>query len=156
MKRFFLFVLALAALAACQPQDPDRAPLEQYAKEHMDNPSTYEFDYMSMRQEHTFLADLATYKAGLEKLAAKAPDPTPYKAEIDKVEDLMIEFGTQVACYDRTLYFWYLNTPPSKMKLQKFVIGRFSPDGRLLTVTMNPDELPTYPAIQILKDQGRL
>jgi hypothetical protein len=36
------------------------------------------------------------------------------------------------------------------------VIGRFSADGRLLEATKDPDSLPTYPALQMLKDQGRL
>ena len=156
MKRFFLFVLALAALAACQPQDPDRAPLEQYAKEHMENPASYEFANLSMRRDYTFLADLVSYKAGLEKLAAQAADPAPYREAIAKAEDLMAEFGTQVACYDRTLYFWFLGGSSGQMKLQQFVIGRFDPDGRLLEATMNPDELTTYPAIRILKDKGLL
>ena len=35
------------------------------------------------------------------------------------------------------------------------MIGRFSADGRLLEATMDPDSLPTYPALQMLKDQGR-
>ncbi|MBQ9660109.1 MAG: hypothetical protein IJV37_02435 [Bacteroidales bacterium] len=156
MKKFFTLLCCLAALAACQPQEPDRAPLEQYAKEHMENPASYEFANLSMRRDHTFLADLAAYKSGLEKLAAQAPDPAPYRTEIDKVEDLMAEFGTQVACYDRTLYFWFLGGSSGQMKLQQFVIGRFSPDGRLLEVSMDPDEFSTYPALQILKDRGLL
>jgi hypothetical protein len=156
MKRFLLIFAAVALFAACQPQDPDRAPLEQYAKEHMENPASYEFANLSMRRDHTFLADLVSYKAGLEKLAAQAADPAPYREAIAKAEDLMAEFGTQVACYDRTLYFWFLGGSSGQMKLQQFVIGRFSPDGQLLEASMDPDEFTTYPALQILKDQGRL
>ena len=156
MRNIFALFCALSLLVACQPKDPVRIALEQYAKEHMENPSTYEFANMSMRHNYTYLEDLVTYKVGLEGLAAKADDKTPYEKEIEKVEDLMFDLGNEVACFDQTLYYWFKGGSSGQMKLQSFVIGRFTPDGEVITITTDSKTLPTYPALQILKDRGGL
>lgn len=155
MKKALILLSALSLLFACQPADPVRDALEQYAKEHMENPSSYKFANMSMRHEYTFMEDLINYKVGIEGLMAKAADKAPYEAEIEKVENLLFDLGREVACFDQTLYFWF--TPEgSSAKFQQFVIGRFTPDGDVIAITMDPDSLPTYPAIQMLKDRGDL
>ena len=150
-----IFLLAVLVLAACTPADPVRDALEQYAKEHMENPASYKFANMSMPHNYTYMEDLITYKTGIEGLMAKAADKAPYEAELEKIDDLLFELGSEVACFDRTLYFWF--TPEgSQAKFQQFVIGRFTPDGRVIARTMDPESLPTYPALGILKEQGRL
>ena len=155
MKKFLFLLCALPLLFACSSPDPVREALEEYAKAHMENPSSYKFGYMSMPHNYTFMEDLITYKVGIEGLMAKAADKAPYEAEIEKVDDLLFELGKEVACFDQTLYFWF--TPEgSSAKFEKFVIGRFTPDGEVMEITMNPDDLPTYPALQILKDRGDL
>lgn len=156
MKKIVLFLSALALFAACGQPDSDRDALEPYAKEHMENPASYEFGYMSMPHKYTYMEDLITYKVGVQGLREKAEDKTAYDAELDKIDDLLIEVGNEVACYDRTLYFWYKTGENGTLKMEDFVIGRFSADGRLLEATKNPDSLPTYPALQMLKDQGKL
>ena len=156
MRNIFTLLCTIALLVSCQPKDPARIALEQYAKEHMENPSTYEFASMSMPHKFTYLEDLVTYKVGLEGLAAKAADKTPYEKEIEKVEDLMFELGNEVACYDQTLYYWFKGGSSGQMKLQSFVIGRFTPDGEVIAITTDGDSLPSYPALQILKDRGLL
>ena len=156
MRNVLTLLCALTLLASCQPKDPARIALEQYAKEHMENPSTYEFASMSIPHKFTYLEDLVTYKVGLEGLAAKAADKTPYEKEIDKVEDLMFELGNEVACYDQTLYYWFKGGSSGQMKLQSFVIGRFTPEGEVIAITTDSGTLPTYPALQILKDRGLL
>ena len=128
MKRILFFLSAIILLAACTPKDTDRAALEPYAKEHMENP--------------------------VIKIRGEAADKTSYDAELEKIDDLLFNLGNEVACYDRTLYFWFRSETGGKF--QDFVIGRFSADGRLLEATKDPDSLPTYPALQMLKDQGRL
>lgn len=154
--RKILFVLAVLALAvACQPNDPVRDALEQYAKEHMENPPSYKFSYMSMRHDFTYMEDLIRYRVGIEGLMEKASDKAIYEAELDKIDDLLMEVGREVACFDQTLYYWF--TPEgSSAKFEKFVLGRFTPDGEVIELTTDPDSLPAYPALQMLKDQGRL
>ena len=44
MKRIILFLSAIVLLAACTPKDTDRAALEPYAKEHMENPELAGFE----------------------------------------------------------------------------------------------------------------
>lgn len=154
MKRIILFLSAIVLLAACTPKDTDRAALEPYAKAHMENPDTYEFANMSMPREYTYMQDLIVYMNGIKSLREKAADKTSYDAELEKIDDLLFNLGNEVACYDRTLYFWFRSETGGKF--QDFVIGRFSADGRLLEATKDPDSLPTYPALQMLKDQGRL
>ena len=156
MRNIFTLLCTIALLVSCQPKDPARIALEQYAKEHMENPSTYEFASMSMPHKFTYLEDLVTYKVGLEGLAAKAADKTPYEKEIEKVEDLMFELGNEVACYDQTLYYWFKGGSSGQMKLQSFVIGRFTPEGEVIAITTDSGTLPAYPALQILKDRGQL
>ena len=155
MKKIILFLSALALFAACEQPDSDRDALEPYAKEHMENPASYEFGYMSMPHNYTYMEDLITYKVGVQGLREIATDKAPYDAELEKIDDLLIEVGNEVACYDRTLYYWY-HPEDSNLKLEGCVIGRFSADGRLLEATQDPDSLPTYPALQMLKDQGKL
>ena len=154
MKRFLFFLSAVIMLAACAPKDTDRAALEPYAKAHMENPDSYQFASMSMPRNHTYMEDLITYKVGIEGLREKAVDKAPYDAELEKIDDLLFEVGREVACYDRTLYFWFQSETGTKF--QDFVIGRFSADGRLLEATKDSESLTTYPALQMLKEQGRL
>lgn len=156
MKKLILFLSALVLLAACEQPDSDRAILEPYAQEHMENPSSYEFGYMSMPHKYTYMEDLIVYMTGIQGLREKAADKAPYDAELEKVNELLSEVGNEVACYDRTLYYWYKGGDSGTLKLEGFVVGRFSADGRLIEATRNPDSLPTYPALQMLKDQGKL
>jgi len=156
MKKALFFCCALLLFAACQPKDPVRVSLERYAKEQMDHPEDYEFSNLSMKHEYTFMEDLVHYKVGLENLAAKAADKAPYEAEIEKVDQLIFSVGREVACFDQTLHYWILGGSSGKMKIPQFVIGRFTPDGQVIEITKDPDSLPTYPALQMLKDRGDL
>ena len=85
MKRILLFLSAIVLLAACTPKDTDRAALEPYAKEHMENPDTYEFASMSMPREYTYMQDLIVYTNGIKDLREKAADKTSYDAELQKI-----------------------------------------------------------------------
>lgn len=155
MKKILFALAAALLLAACTQPDPVRATLEEYAKAHMENPKSYEFANMSMRHDYTYMEDLITYKVGLEGLMEKASDKAPYEEAIDEVEDLLIERRGEVACFDQTLYYWF-SPEGSSARFQKFVIGRFTPDGQVIEITEDPESLPTYPALGILRDQGRL
>ena len=154
MKKVILLLSALLLLAACGPKDTDREALEPYAKSYVKAPDTYEFASMSMPHKYTYMEALIVYMTGIKGLREKAADKAPYDAELEKIDDLLLEVGNEVACYDRTLYYWIKTETGGKF--QDFVVGRFSADGRLLEATKDPDSLPTYPALQMLKDQGLL
>lgn len=156
MKKLFVFFAALVLALSCTQPDPIRDAMEKYAKDHVEDPETYHFEYMGIVREYTYLSDLMQYQAGIEKLAAKAADKAPYEAELEKVQALLDEYGIEVACREHTLYFYTLGGSSGKMRLPGVVLARYDADGKLMMMTMDPDTLPTYPALQILKDRGEL
>lgn len=156
MKKLFVFFAALVLALSCTQPDPIRDAMEKYAKENCENPGTYKFEYMGIVREYTYLADLMQYQDGIEKLAAKAADKAPYEAELEKVQGLLDEYGIEVGCREYSLYFYTLGGSSGKMRLPGVVLARYDADGKLMMMTMDPDSLPTYPALQILKDRGEL
>ena len=156
MKKIFVLFATLALTFACSQPDPIRDAMEQYAKDHVEDPGTYKFEYMGVVREYTYLSDLMQYQAGIEKLAEKADDKSPYEAELKKVQSLLDEYGIEVACREYSLYFYTLGGSSGKMRLPGVVLARYDADGELMMMTLDPDSLPTYPALQILKDRGDL
>ena len=156
MKKIFVLLATLALALSCGQPDPIRDAMEKYAKDHVEDPGSYKFEYMGVVREYTYLSDLMQYQAGIEKLAAKAADKGPYEAELEKVQGLLDEYGIEVACREYTLYFYTLGGSSGKMRIPGVVLARYDADGKLMMMTMDPDSLPTYPALQILKDRGEL
>ena len=157
MKKILFCLSFLALVMACnQPADPIREAMEKYAKENIDNPESYKFNYMGIEKEYTYFNDLAQYMDGLEKLKAKAPDPAPYEEELEKAHQLVVKYGTQVACREYSLYFWCMGGQTGKMKFERVVVARYDADGKVMEMTLDPQSLPTYPALRILKEQGEL
>ena len=113
---------------------------------------------MGVEKEYKYVNDLYTYRQGLEAQAAKASGDlkAQYEAEIAKVDDLFPEVGYEVACYEYSMYFWYMAGPSGTLKTQGVVLARYDADGNLMEMTMDPSSLPTYPALRMLKDQGKL
>ena len=160
MKKLLFSLIALALVFSCAGPEtsPVQAEMEAYAKAHIDNPGSYKFDHMGVEKEYKYVNDLFSYRQGLEEQAAKASesDKAAYEAEIAKVDELFGEVGYEVACNEYSLYFWYLGSPSGKLKLQGVVVARYDSDGNLIEMTMDPSSLPTYPALRMLKDQGKL
>lgn len=156
MKRIVYLFALLALMVSCEEPDPHRAAMEQYAKEHIATPDTYKFNYMGIEKEYKYVNELYTLRKGLEEQMAKAADKAAYQDQIDKIDALFPEVGYDVACYEYSLYFWYMGGQTGKMKLEGVVLARYDADGNLLVMTMDPDSLPTYPALQMLRDQGKL
>ena len=160
MKKLLSFAAVLSAVLllafSCSEPDPVRDAMEAYAKANIDNPDSYKFNYMGIEKEYTYFNDLAQYMQGLEKLKAQAKDKAPYEAELEKAHELVKELGTQVACREYSLYFWCMGGQSGTLKLERVVLARYDADGKLMAMTMDPGSLPTYPALQMLKDQGRL
>ena len=158
MKKLFLILMALALVCSCQNPTPVQLEMEAYAKAHIANPDSYKFDYMGVEKEYKYVNDLYTYRQGLEEQAAKASgaNKAAYEAEIAKVDALFPEVGYEVACYEYSLYFWYMAGPSGKLETQGVGLARYDADGNLMEMTMDPSSLPTYPALRMLKDQGLL
>ena len=156
MKHFLTSLLAVALCVACQPANPIRDAMEQYAKEHIENPDTFKYEYMGIEKEYTYFNDLVQYRLGLQKLAEKAEDKSEYLAEDDRIQPLFEKYGTQVACREYSLYFHTLGGSSGKMQFPGVVLARYDADGKLMEMTLDPDSLPTYPALQMLRDRGEL
>ena len=155
---FTLMAMALVISCGSPESSPVQAEMEAYAKEHIANPGSYKFDHMGVEKEYKYVNDLYTYRRGLEEQAAKASgqDKAEYEAQIAKVDELFPEVGYEVACNEYSLYFWYMGGESGKLKLQGVVLARYDTDGNLMDITMDPSSLPTYPALRMLKDQGKL
>ena len=157
MKKVLYLLAALALLAACkQPADPIRDAMEQYAKENIEHPETYKFDYMGIEKEYTYFNALAEYMKGLENLKAQAEDKDPYEEALEQAHSLVIEFGSQVACREYSLHFKCKGGQDGTQPLERVVVARYDADGKLMVMTMNPDELPAQPALHQLREMGRL
>lgn len=158
MKKMLFTLMALALVFSCESPSPVQAEMEAYAKAHIANPDSYKFDYMGVEKEYKYVNDLYSYRQGLEEQAAKASGSVKaeYEAEIAKVDDLFAEVGYDVACYEYKMYFWYMAGRSGKLKTQGVVLARYDTEGNLLEITMDPSSLPTYPALRMLKDQGKL
>ena len=99
MKKVLYLLAALALLVACkQPADPIRDAMEQYAKENIEHPETYKFDYMGIEKEYTYFNALAEYMKGLENLKAQAEDKDPYEEALEQALEIsVIAFFTMSA-----------------------------------------------------------
>ena len=158
MKKLLFTLMALALVFSCESASPVQAEMEAYAKAHIATPDSFKFDYMGVEKEYKYVNDLYSYRQGLEEQAARATGDlkAEYEAEIAKVDDLLAEVGYDVACYEYKMYFWYMAGPSGKLKTQGVVLARYDTEGNLLEITMDPSSLPTYPALRMLKDQGKL
>lgn len=155
MKKIVLAIMALTLMVSCAPKKSFvQEQMEAYAKSHISNPESFKFSYMGIEKEYRYINDLYTYRKGLEKQAEKAADKAPWEAEMAKVDRLFDEFADNpVACYEYSLYFKCIeNDTP----VERVVLSRYDADSELLVMTLDPDSLPTYPALQMLRDQGKL
>ena len=69
MKKIICFIAVLALMCACNSEEPNpyREALEQFAKENIPNPDSYEFDYMGIEKEYQYWTALAVYREKLQK-----------------------------------------------------------------------------------------
>lgn len=157
MKKIFYFIAALALMCACnqEEQNPYREALEQYAKENIPNPETYEFDYMPFEEEHQYVSELMDLRLKIQKEAEKpGADVDGYKKLDDKIQEAFEKVGYNIAYYQETLHFWYKGGQTGEMRLPGVVVARYDADRNLMFMTMRPDTLQRYAALQMLKDQG--
>ena len=110
MKKIIYFIAVLALLCACSSEEPNpyREALEQFAKENISNPDSYEFDYMGIEKEYQYWTALAAYREKLQKEAQQpGADLAAIKKTDDKIQEAFEAVKYSVACYEESLHFWY-------------------------------------------------
>lgn len=159
MKKIICLIAAFTLLCACNTEEPNpyRDAMEQFAKESIPNPDSYEFDYMGVEKEYKYVNDIVVYREGLMKEAKKpGADSIAFKEADDKLQEAFEKVGYGVACREYSLHFWYKGGQEGTMRLSGVVVARYDEEGNLMVMTMRPDTLPTYPALRILRDKGLL
>ena len=156
MKKLMILAALSLCLVSCnlKPADPVRAGMEAYAKQHMDpfSPRTFEFDCMSMPDEHRYFSELEEYRAGLEKRYEN--DPEFCDNEYRKIDELEKKYGVSVACTEYTMHFWAKNENGVRLPMMVFAV--FDPDGNVLWMGMKKEDIPTFPAMNILRERGEI
>lgn len=157
MKKIFYFIAALALMCACntEKENPYRAEMEEFAKKSIPNPETYEFDHMGFEEDHQYVSELMDLRLKIQKEAEKpGADVDGYKKLDDKIQEAFEKVGYNIAYYQETLHFWYKGGQTGEMRLPGVVVARYDADRNLMFMTMRPDTLQRYAALQMLKDQG--
>lgn len=157
MKKIFYFIAALTLMCACSPkeQNPYREALEQYAKENIPNPETYEFNYMAIEEEHQYVSELMDLREKIKRqMELPGADVEGYQKLDDKIQEAFEKVGYNIAYYQEALHFWYKGGQTGEMRLPGVVVARYDADRNLMFMTMRPDTLQRYAALQMLKEQG--
>ena len=159
MKKIIYFIAAFALLIACntEEENPYREAMEQFAKENIANPDSYEFDYMGIEEEHKYVGELVDLRERIKEEAQKpGADVEGYKKLDDMIQEAFDKVGYSVAYYQESLYFWYKGGQEGTMKLHGVVVARYDSERNLMMMTMRPDTLPTYTGLKMLKEKGLL
>lgn len=159
MKKIIYFITVFALLSACSTEEknPYREEMENYAKENIPNPDSYEFGYMGIEEEHKYFGELLDLQKRIEKEAKKpGADIEGYKKLDNLIQKAYDEVGQSIAYYQKSLYFWYKAGQNGTMRMQGVVVARYDQDHKLILMTMRPDTLPTYAGLKMLKAKGLL
>ncbi len=157
MKKIFYFIAALALMCSCnsENENPYRAEMEEFAKKSIPNPETYEFDHMGFEEEHQYIGELVDLRLKIQKEMEKpGADVEGYQKLDDKIQNAIDKVGYDIAYYQESLHFWYKGGQTGEMRLPGVVVARYDADRNLMFMTMRPDTLQRYAALQMLKDQG--
>ena len=159
MKKIIYLMAVFALLCACNSEEPNpyRDALEQFAKENIPNPDSYEFGYMGIEKEYQYWTALAAYRERLQKEALEpGADTDAIKEADDKIQEAFEAVKYSVACYEESLHFWYKGGEDGNQRIPGVVVARYDAERNLIVMTMNPDTLPANPALQMLRDKGYL
>lgn len=151
MKKSLLVLSVILTTVGCAPKDPDRAAMEQYAKAHIENPKSYKFNYMAPVREYKAIEDLKAYR---QLLARKQDLPEDFRQEIEKVDQLIADYGFQTVCLQKVLHFWCEGE--TGLKLEKMVFAQFDTEGHVLAMSLFETDMILHPALQVLKEKGLL
>ena len=82
-------------------------------------------------------------------------DMDALRAEDNQLQALIDEVGFAKVCNEYHLWF-YCKDPATGEKQRRAVKARYDLQGNLMGIVMTPDSFPENPAVQILREQGRL
>ena len=158
MKKFFFCLMGLVLICACESntEGMPREALEQYAKAHIEDPESYQFDEIHLEFEYTYNTPLVEYRLKLLKYSEQpGVDMDALRAEDDQLQVLIDEFGYAKFCNEYHLWFW-CKDPATGKKQRRAVKARYDMEGNLMGIVITPDSFPENPAVRMLKDKGRL
>lgn len=158
MNKFFLGLMGLVLICACasEPDDPHREALEQYAKSHIEDPESYQFDELRLVFEYTYNTPLVEYRLKMDEYVEQpGVDLDALRAEDNQLQALIDEVGFAKVCNEYHLWFW-CKDPATGEKQQRAVKARYDMNDKLIGIVMTPDSFRENPAVRMLKDKGRL
>lgn len=164
MKHFLNLILALSfglLATSCglfEPKDPIQADMEEFAKQALADEfdvSTFDFQTVSYPpNEHKYYVELEKLRAGLEKqYEGKAVTKALQKA-YDVIDQLEEEYGFETACIEYVLHFWGRSKLGTRLPLMVFAV--YDMEGNRLWASTDRNDIPTYPALNMLRDSGEL
>ena len=148
--------LVLICSCASEPDDPHREALEQYAKSHIEDPESYQFDEIHLQFEYTYNTPLVEYRLKMQDYVEQpGVDLDALRAEDNQLQVLIDELGYAKVCNEYHLWFW-CKDPATGEKQQRAVKARYDMDDNLIGIVITPDSFSENPAVRMLKDKGRL
>lgn len=148
--------LVLICSCASEPDDPHREALEQYAKSHIEDPESYQFDEIHLQFEYTYNTPLVEYRLKMQDYVEQpGVDLDALRAEDNQLQALIDELGYAKVCNEYHLWFW-CKDPATGEKQQRAVKARYDMDDNLIGIVITPDSFSENPAVRMLKDKGRL
>lgn len=158
MNKFFFCLMGLVLICSCasEPDDPHREALEQYAKSHIEDPESYQFDEIHLQFEYTYNTPLVEYRLKMQDYVEQpGVDLDALRAEDNQLQALIDELGYAKVCNEYHLWFW-CKDPATGEKQQRAVKARYDMDDNLIGIVITPDSFSENPAVRMLKDKGRL
>ena len=158
MDKFFFCLRGLVLICSCasEPDDPHREALEQYAKSHIEDPESYQFDEIHLQFEYTYNTPLVEYRLKMQDYVEQpGVDLDALRAEDNQLQALIDELGYAKVCNEYHLWFW-CKDPATGEKQQRAVKARYDMDDNLIGIVITPDSFSENPAVRMLKDKGRL
>lgn len=154
MKRYlFLFIVALFTLCSCNDGTKLSEAARKYGKEHMKgNPKKIEHVGVGIVKSIWFADELKEYAKGLEE--NKDKNPEAFQAEIDKANELAKKYRDEKAGTEWEFQLYYKDERGYQTNENVWMI--VDNEENILYISMSRDELPTFPALKMLKDMGEL
>ena len=130
MNKFFFCLMGLVLICSCasEPDDPHREALEQYAKSHIEDPESYQFDEIHLQFEYTYNTPLVEYRLKMQDYVEQpGVDLDALRAEDNQLQVLIDELGYAKVCNEYHLWFW-CKDPATGEKQQRAVKARYDMD----------------------------
>ena len=116
------------------------------------NPKKIEHVGVGIVKSIWFADELKEYAKGLEE--NKDKNPEAFQAEIDKANELAKKYRDEKAGTEWEFQLYYKDERGYQTNENVWMI--VDNEENILYISMSRDELPTFPALKMLKDMGEL